>query len=237
MFMHLAERTAMKKHLRSIVLTGGAAAAAIILSATAALAATWTVTNGGSFTNISTGTGTTVLTDTTHPNTVTCSPSGSTPASTASGTLPSGTGLSSALGTITALAFNNCSVPISGTTTTVTNNTSPAWGINGDSYSSGVTTGHISSVNSTVKIVSIAGTCTFNVTGNATGTYNNTTHVLHLQQTGTTFTLTISGVTGGAACNGVTNGDAATFDTPADSGTLGGYTVTTTGGSPTITSP
>lgn len=231
----------MKKLLGGIALAGGAAAMAVVLSATPAMAATtWTVTGGGNWTA---GTGTasgnnTVLSDTTHPNTITCKPSGSTPASQAAGTLPNGTGLSSPLGTVTSLSFNNCSTVINGITiaATVTNSGFP-WNINADSYSNGVTTGHISGVNSTVKISTFLGGCTINVTGDGTGKYTNSTGVLHMQQIGTTFTLTVNSATG-SLCNGVTKGDTVTFDTPPDTGTLGGYLVTNgSGGHPQITSP
>lgn len=234
----------MKKRLASTLFMSGVITAVVGLGATSALAAnTWTVSNGGAWT-ANTGTGTTVFKDTTHPsgfggsNTLTCSQSGSTDASTAAGNLPNGTGLSNPLGTITSLAFNNCTAP-SASSVSVTNNSFP-WDINGDSYSSGVTTGHISGVNSSVTITSFLGTCKFTVSGNATGTYTNSTGVLHLQQIGTTNTLSISNVnhSGGAVCNSITNGDTATFDTPPDTGTLGGYTVTNgSGGHPTITSP
>ena len=75
----------MHKRIAAIVLTGGAAALTVGLTATSAVAATWTVKPGGAITAKS---GTTTLTDKNTGNKLTCS------SSKATGTLKSGKGLS-----------------------------------------------------------------------------------------------------------------------------------------------
>jgi hypothetical protein len=195
--------------------TAAAAAAVVGLCAAPALASTSTphttltvkVSGGGKFTATSSKT---VLSD--HGVNVTCTSKGSTPASSASGNIPTGThkGTSPvAVGTASNLKFNNCQSLAGAVSTTVM---SEPYKVSVDSKtnSKGQTDGIISGVKVKVKLTG----CSFLVTGSAPGFYTNGKHTLtmtpKLPVTATTKArLTVKSVVG---CLGiVANGDHPTF--------------------------
>jgi hypothetical protein len=201
------------KRAGSGLFVGAAATFAIGLGATTALAATTlhvTVTGGGTYTAKSTKT---VLTD--NGVSATCS---GTNASTASGTIASGTHTGTApvkVGTAAKLAFNNCTSPFGAVVVTV--KALPySVKVNSVTNSAGQTDGLITGVNNSVNIG--GGLCTFTVTGSATAVYSNSKHTLTLEPASklpikplTTGVLTISNASAGCAAGGVANGDHPTF--------------------------
>ena len=187
---------------------------AIGLGATTALAATTlhvTVTNGGTYTAASTKT---VLTD--NNVSTTCSGTG---ASTASGTISNATltGTSPVkVGTTAKLAFKNCTSPFGPVAITV-NKLPYSVKVDSVTNSSGQTDGMITGVNNTVKVGSPV-LCTFTVTGSAPGVFSNTKHTLTLEpklpiKPLNTAQLTISNATPATSCaaGGLHNGDHPTF--------------------------
>lgn len=149
----------MRKHLTAILVSGGAAAAAIMLSATAALAATWSVSPAGTFAGtLNTGT-TTLLKDNTTGITLSCTKS------TSNGSVPkAGHGLAGkGIATITKTTWGTSTVPCTGpagsTFTAVSKNT--PWKLNAVSFKAGVDGGQ------TVGTITAAGT---GVGGTITGT-------------------------------------------------------------------
>jgi hypothetical protein len=213
----------MKRLSRRMLITGGATALAVGASAGVALAVaiTFSISPGGAITAKA---GTTMLKDTATGSVLSC------PSSSSKGTLKSGHGISGTnLGSITALTFGTstkkCTGPL-GLTFTVKNSGFP-WKLSGTKYNatSGVTTGNITGIKST-----LTGTgCSATVGGTTAGsagkvqvTYTNSTHQLKVLATG--GNLHVFNVNG---CAGLINtGDATQF--------TGTYTV-----SPTqkITSP
>lgn len=190
----------MRKRLATLLGAGGAAALMVGLMAPAAIAATWTVTPGGTVTGTA---GTTTLKDTSTNTVLTCKSSSTTT------TLKKGSGLAGAgIGSITALSFASCTGPL-GITFTVTSNKLP-WHLNAVSYASGVTHGTITGINATLSGPScsalVAGT-TATTTGTVKATYSNTTHKLTVSPTG--GTLHIWNVSG--CFNLIHSGDASTF--------------------------
>jgi hypothetical protein len=184
--------------ITQVLLAGAAAAtAALALSAApaSAVAATFTVSPGGSITGTA---GTTTLKDTTTGNSLTCS------SAKATGSLKSGSGLSgTGIGSITGTTFTTCKGPL-GLTFTVTQ--SGTWSVNLTSNSGAVSTGFVSSVKASLS----GPDCSATVTGSADASYSNTTGVLTFKSVaGSGHTLTVSGVSG---CLGlINNGDTSTF--------------------------
>jgi hypothetical protein len=216
----------MRKRLTSMLLAGASVVAALTLVASSASAAsTWTISPGGSYTASLTSGAKAVFTDTTTGNTVTCT------SSSFGGSLQTGSGLSNSLGTITTVTGSSCKGPYGSTGTAMGNVSSSAWGLNGLSYSSGVTTGTItdSSVSTgigiTISLSSILGACSITLTGKssiaatASVTYTSSTGVLRV--TGSPNLIVAS-----STCPGFNAGDHATF--------TGSYTVSP---KQTITSP
>jgi hypothetical protein len=190
----------MRKPLSAALLTLSGAAAALALSATSAFAATattWTVSPGGAITGTA---GTTTLTDTTSGLAITCKTSALT------GTLKKGTKLPGAgLGTVTNVAFNNCSVD--GFTLSISSG-AVKWPLNAVTYKSGVTHGTITKIHVTVSSSAcslvIDGTSGTADNGKVAITYTNSTHKLAILPTG--GNLHVYNVNG---CLGaVSNGDA-----------------------------
>ncbi len=155
-----------------------AVAAAVGLSTAPAMASTTLtvkVTNGGTITATAK---TTVLSETVKgvPINVTCSTKGKTPASVSSGPVKTGTYKGATpvkVGTVTKLSFNNCEGPLGG----VTNKPeSYPYSISVDSAtnSKGETDGIIGPVKVAVSMTG----CTFLVTGEATGYFDNANHTL-----------------------------------------------------------
>jgi len=214
---------------RGLLALGVATTVVAVGAATASAATTWTVTAGttasGSttFTASTTGTSPQIhFSDLVTGGALTCA------SGTAKGTVPHlGSGLSNPLANITGSTWATCTGPF-GLNLAVSQPTTSVWTLNGDSYNAttGVTSGHISNV--TANVTSIpAGSCSFTVSGAVTGTYTNSTHVLAVANSGTTYALTISAVSG---CFGVVgNGHAASF--------TANYNVTTPLGALTVTSP
>jgi hypothetical protein len=196
-------------------MVGLVSAATAVLTAAPASAATWTINPAGNFTGSA---GTTVLTNTRNRATVTCT------SSSASGNVPvAGSGLSgTGIAQITGSAWNNCS-GLFGISFTVSH--VGTWSLNAVSYSAPVTTGTISGVKANLNggscVASVGGATSAG--GTVPATYNNTTHVLQVQPTGTGLKITSAS----SGCLGaLVTGDTVTFS--------GSYTV-----SPpvTITSP
>lgn len=193
----------MRKPFTAALLTLSAAALALgvsAASASAATAVTWSVSPGGS---ISGAAGTTTLTDTTSGLAISCQ------TSTLTGTLKKGTGLKGAgLGTVTNVAFNNCSVD--GLTLSISSG-AVKWPLNAVSYKSGKTTGTITkihvSISSSECSAVIDGTSGTAKNGKVKITYVNSTHKLSILPTG--GNLHVWDVNG---CLGaVSNGDAGTI--------------------------
>jgi hypothetical protein len=141
--------------------------------------------------------------------TVTCTTKGKTPASSASGNIPSGTHKGTSpvkVGTTTNLAFNNCTSILGRVRTKVM--TEPyKVSIDSKTNSKGQTDGLISGI----KVhVTMAG-CSFNVRGSAPGFYTNGKHTLTMTsklpvKPTTKAQLTISGVASGSCAGIVKNG-------------------------------
>jgi len=198
------------KRASTVLATLGAAGAVVGLSAAPAMAATTLtvkVSNGGSYTATSAKT---VLTD--GMVSVTCTTSGTTPASKTSGSVPTGshTGTSPVkVGTAAKLAFHNCTGPL-GAVTTAVKSLPYTISVDSKTNSSGQTDGIISGVNVNVSMTG----CSFTVKGSTPGFYTNSTHKLAVTPTLpitplNTAQLTVSNVNG---CSGfVNNGDHPTY--------------------------
>jgi len=204
---------------KSILLTGATTAlvVGVAVGTAAALNVTFSITPGGA---ITASAGKTTLKDVNTGSVLSCTSSSS------SGTLKSGHGISgSSLGTITALSFSNCTGPL-GLTFTVTNSGFP-WTLSGASFNAttGVTTGHIAGIKSTLtgpSCTAQVGGATAGSTGKVKVTYTNSTHKLKVLASG--GNLHVFNVVG---CAGLINsGDATQFS--------GTYTVSP---AQTITSP
>ena len=163
-----------------------------LISATSALAATYTITNGG--TALSFKAGTTTLKDTTSDNTLTCTSSSST------ADIATGSNNGSPLGTVTALSFSSCTGPLD-ISFTVTPTGLP-YKLDATSSSGGVTDGTMA------VSASLSGTlCTATVSGTVDGTYTNSTHTLAVSPDGKLLTVT------SASCLGViSKGDVVDFN-------------------------
>jgi hypothetical protein len=202
----------MRKRVGSVLITLSAAALAVGMSASTAMAATTLkvkVTNGGSYTAKA---GSTVLTD--NGVKVTCKTSGTTPASKGTGKIPTGTHTATSpvkVGTVATLNFKHCTGPLGAVTTTVK---ALPYSVKVDSTttSTGKTDGMITGI----KVKVATGPCSFLVTGNSPGYYNNSDHTLHMTTTGklpkkplNSARLTVSNVSN---CLGeVHNGDHPTY--------------------------
>jgi hypothetical protein len=198
------------KRASNILFTVAAAGAVVGMSAAPAMAATTLkvkVSNGGSYTAKASKT---VLKD--GQVSVTCTSTSTTPASTTSGKVPTGTHTGTSpvkIGTAAKLAFHNCSGPLGVVHTTVMN-LPYAISVDSKTNSTGQTDGIISGAK--VK-VSMTG-CSFIVTGSVPGFYTNGTHKLSVTNKLpitplNKAQLTVSGVSG---CAGVVvNGDHPTY--------------------------
>ncbi|MGH3159714.1 MAG: hypothetical protein ACRDNF_24510 [Streptosporangiaceae bacterium] len=193
----------MRKPLSAALLTLSAAALALGMSAasaSAATAVTWSVSPGGA---ISGAAGTTTLTDTTSGLAISCK------TSTLTGKLKKGTGLKGdSLGTITNVAFNNCSVD--GLTLSISSG-AVKWPLNALTYKSPTTTGTITKIHVTVSSsecsLVIDGTSGTADNGKVKITYSNKTHKLSILPTGGNLHVwDVSGCLGA-----VSNGDAGTI--------------------------
>jgi len=162
------------KRATTVLATLGAAGAVVGLSAAPAMAATTLkvkITNGGSYTAKASKT---VLTDG-HVS-VTCTSTSTTPASTTSGKVPTGTHTGTSpvkVGTAAKLAFHNCSGPL-GPVTTHVQALPYTISVDSKTNSSGQTDGIISGVKVAVSMTG----CSFTVTGSVPGFYTNSTHKL-----------------------------------------------------------
>jgi hypothetical protein len=194
------------KRASNLLLVAATAGAVVGLSAAPAMAATTLtvkVSNGGTYTATASKT---VLKNGTVS--VTCTTSGTTPASKGTGTVATGTHTGTSpvtVGTVKTLSFNHCTGPLGAVHTTIS---ALPYKIKVDSKtnSSGQTDGIITGA----KVhVSMTG-CTFDVTGSAPGFYTNSTHKLTITKTLpitplNTAKLTVSNVVGCAGL--VNNGD------------------------------
>lgn len=205
----------IRKRAGSLLLATAATTAAVVgLCAAPSLASTprattltVKITGGGKFTAKATKT---VLTDRGIP--VTCKSKGSTPASSASGNIPSGTHKGTSpvkVGTTTNLKFNNCNGPLGAVHTKVM---AEPYKVSVDSKtnSKGQTDGIISGIKVHVTMTA----CSFNVTGSAPGFYTNGKHTLTMTsklpvKPTTKAQMTIKNVVGCAGL--VKNGDHPTF--------------------------
>lgn len=196
----------LMKRATNLLFIAASAGAVIGMSAAPAMAATTlkvVVSGGGTYTATA---ATTTLKD--GSISVTCSTVGSTAGSTGSGTVASATHTGTSpvkVGTISKLAFNNCTGPLGAVTTTIQ---ALPYSIKVDSKTT--STGKTDGIITGAKVqVSMTG-CSFTVTGSAPGFYTNSTHKLTVTNTLptpalNTAQLTVSNVTG---CGGlVNNGD------------------------------
>jgi hypothetical protein len=198
----------MRTRLGSALLGAAAAAAAVACLATSpalagptVAAASWTVTPGGAVTGAA---GTTTLADSTTGTSLSCS------SSSATGTLVSGSGQASPLGSITGITFNNCTGPLGISFSASVTGPFP---LNGKSYNAttGVTTGSITNIHGALSgplcSASVDGTSATANNGTVKARYKNSSHKLTVLTTG--GTLHIYNVSG---CFGLINsGDSATF--------------------------
>jgi hypothetical protein len=166
----------MRKRVGSVLITLSAAALAVGMSASSAMAATTLkvkVTNGGSYTATAAKT---VLTD--NGIKVTCVSTTTTPASKATGRIPTGTHIATSpvkVGTVATLNFKHCTGPLGSVATTVR---ALPYSVKVDSTttSTGKTDGMITGI--VVKVST--GPCSFVVKGRSPGYYDNATHKLHM---------------------------------------------------------
>lgn len=219
----------MRARIGRVLFATSATAAVVALTASQALAATWTVTGGGTFhSGLSKGTtlSISVTTSTFGTITLTCKTATLGGGFTGGKGLP-GTGLGHATSATFGSSASKCTGP-AGSTGTGKITTGTKWSINGVSYSKGVTTGTITGLNATVSFSDPLGSCTAVVTGTVKDTYTNTTGILRI--TGASLTVKSGS---GAGCGGSLTGDKASLNT----GT-GGYDVLNAAGAhPHITSP
>jgi hypothetical protein len=212
----------MRTRVGSALLGAAAAAAVACLTTSPALAvpavsaATWTITPGGSVTGAA---GTTTLADSTTGTTLNCT------SSSATGTLKSGSGQTSPLGSITGITFTNCTGPLGISFTASVTGPFP---LNGKTYNTttGVTNGTISNIHGSLSgplcSATVDGTSATANNGTVKARYKNSNHKLTVLATG--GNLHIYNVSG---CFGLVNsGDSATFS--------GVYTISP---KQTITSP
>jgi len=186
----------MRKSLTALLCGSSAIALTLTLGATAASAATWTVTPGGAITASGSG----QVKDTSTGTIAKC-----TSIKVTKATLKHGSGLAGkGIGTITASTFTGCTIATISVTVTTEN---LPWKLNATSYNSstGVTTGTLTGV----ELLATAPGCSATLEGTtATNgkikvTYTNSTGVLKLLATG--GNLTDENVSG---CFGlVNNGD------------------------------
>jgi hypothetical protein len=135
-------------------MAAGSVMAALVVGLTAApaLANTWTVSPGGGFSGTALS-GSTVITDTTVPTSVTCTHSKIT------GHLTPGSGLAGHhIGTITAAVFTGCSVGSVAFTVTAAG---LPWFLNAVSYANPITSGRVTGIHLNLA----AGTCSAAVDG------------------------------------------------------------------------
>lgn len=200
----------LMKRATNLFFIAASAGAVVGLSAAPAMAATTLtvkVSGGGTYTATASKT---VLTD--GSISVTCSTVGSTPGSTASGTVAtaSHTGTSPVtIGTVSKLAFNNCTGPL-GAVTTVVQALPYKLQIDSKTNSTGQTDGIISGAKVQVSMTG----CSFTVTGSTPGFYTNSTHKLSVTNKLpitplNKAQLTVSNVNGCAGL--VNNGDHPTY--------------------------
>ncbi|MFD0317841.1 hypothetical protein [Streptomyces flavalbus] len=159
----------MKKTTQRIAVVAGAGAAAfgMAVAPSSAVASTvWTVTpSPASFTAPNSGN---IVMTAGIPMTCTTS--------TASGTMQSATGNPATVATISAINFGTAAQPCTSVLGNVTTVATLPWTIKAVDYnaSTGVTTGYVDNISAKVT----AGTCSFTVTGKASGTYTNSTGIL-----------------------------------------------------------
>jgi hypothetical protein len=198
------------KRASSVLFTVAAAGAVVGLAAAPAMAATTLtvkVTNGGTYTAT---TSKTVLTD--GNVSVTCTTSGTTPASKGTGSVPTATTTHTSpvkIGTVKTLAFNNCTGPLGAVTTTLSG-LPYSLSVDSKTNSTGQTDGIISGVKAHVSSTG----CSFDVTGSSAGFWSNKTFKLTVTPKPpitplNKAQLTVANVSGCAGA--VNNGDHPTF--------------------------
>lgn len=193
----------MRKFLGGSLLVS-AAAGAIALSAPAAFAAGWTVTNpnpDGNFTlELEPGT-TASFSDTATGSSATCS------ASTLNGRAPSGIGLSNPIGEIISGDVTDCTGPLGSTAS----GTIASGDLDAESYDAG--TDQLSGVlyvTITISVNSVLGTCTGTASGGLDWTYDESTGVFTITGPDPVQPLRITNSSGN--CAGLFNaGDTVSF--------------------------
>jgi hypothetical protein len=214
----------MRRKITKIAFSTAAAAAAIVITASAAVAITWSVSPGGSIKGTLNSGTTTILKDNTSGNSVTCK------VSTALGSLKSGKGLSgTGIGKITSVTFgtstSKCTGPFSSTwTATGTATSTDPWLLNATGYASSVDGGQTSGtitehdatgdtgVGGTLHGTVLGAACTAKVGGTtsspayAKGLYDNGSGLLAITSTSGLKVLSSN-------CPGLTTGDSVTFFT------------------------
>ena len=200
----------LMKRATNVLFTVAAAGAVVGLAAAPAMAATTLtvkVSNGGTYTGTASKT---VLTD--GSVSVTCTSTSTTPASKATGSVPTATITHTSpvkVGTAKTLNFKNCTGPLGPVTTSLS---ALPYSISVDSKtnSTGQTDGIISGVKAHVSMTG----CSFDVTGSAAGFWSNKTFKLTVTPKPpitplNKAQLTVANVSGCAGI--VNNGDHPTF--------------------------
>jgi hypothetical protein len=211
----------MRKIFTGTLFVGTAAATAIGLNSPPALAATWTVSNGGHYH----ASGNAVLN---FGNPITCS------VSTFDGTMQDGSGLSGGgIATIENAKFGTSTNPCtgSGVTGTGAQSLGSIWNVNAIAYNpdTGTTSETITGIVFTFTVTDLLGSCTVQVTGETDSvTYTNSTHMFTIAADNPPR-LTIVSATG--------TGCASLFNAGTTGTWSGKYSITSdAGGSPVITS-
>lgn len=208
----------MRKHLTKVLLIGGAAATAITLGASAAVAATWSISPAGSFKGTLNSGTTTKLTDNSTGAALSCTKSTSTGSVPKAGHGLSGNGIATISKTTFGTSTTKCTGPAGSTFTAVSLNT--PWKLNAVSYKASVdggqTTGTITAsgtgVGAKISGTVLGSACTATVGGTtskpavAHGLYDNGSHLLAI--TGVTNLVVLS-----SNCLEVNKGDSVTFIT------------------------
>lgn len=170
----------MRKRVTNILVTGGAALAATAFGATAAFGAATsiTVTNPNSDGAYTATTNSTTLTDKNTGVGFTCQSANGENASDASGTIGSGTYSipHTFPDAIASLDFNNCNGPLGPVTATPQDLPYALTVVEEDASNPDHWNGYIGPVDVEVSMTN----CSFTVTGDAPGYYDNSDHTLHV---------------------------------------------------------
>jgi hypothetical protein len=198
-------RAILKSLGRALVLSAAAASVVGLAAAPALAATTWTVKPGGSIKGTA---GTTVVTDKTAGQSVSCT------SSVAKGSLKSGSGLAGkGIGTVTSVAFKGCTV--AGITVSVTITGKMPLNATGYNATTKVASMTITKIHGTFSVSAISCSATIDGTGATAhngmvkATFANKTDILKVLAGG--GNLHLYNVSSGCGAGGVHSGDSVNF--------------------------